>query len=253
MLIAPYLVGLVVTIAAGRFRVASLTLFCVWIVGYFAFYATSLWLKSRRKARYLPPVRTYVLLTAGLGLITLGFDSSTWSWLLPFGPVLLLGLYFAYRRDDRSIPSGLTTVAAACLMPAVVYADGFFDFLTGLGTPRYDLIAIICLVCFGYFFGTVLYVKTMIRERGHVGYIVGSVAWHAVCVVGAILLAVTHGAAASWVGWSLAAFFVVMTARALAMPMMWPMRGRVLRAGALGIGELFATLALVGILIGAAV
>lgn len=253
MLIAPYLVGLVITVAAGRFRLASLVLFAVWITGYFAFYATSLWLKSRRKARYLPPVPTYVLLTTALGLITLGLDVSVWSWLLPFGPVLVLGLLFAYRRDDRSIASGLTTVAAACLMPAVVYTDGFFDFIDGLGTPAYGLVAIICAVCFGYFFGTVLYVKTMIRERGHIGYVAASAVWHAGCTAGSVLLALVGGAAPSWLGWALAGFFTAMTVRALVMPMMWPMRGKVLRAGALGIGELVATFLLVGILIGAAV
>ena len=253
MLIAPYVVGLAATIAAGRFHAADVVLFALWIVGYFAFYATSLWLKSRRKPRYLPPVRTYVLITAGLGLITLGLQPSTWSWLVPFTPVLVVGLVFAYRRDDRSIASGVTTVAAACLMPAVVYADGFFDFVTGLGSGDYDLIAVTCVASFGYFFGTVLYVKTMIRERGHVGYIVASVIWHAACVVAAVLLAVFGGSLiAAWVSWALAGFFVLMTVRSFVMPMLWPMRGKVLRPGALGIGELFATLALVGILIGAA-
>jgi hypothetical protein len=254
MLIAPYVVGLVATIAAGRFGGADVVLFALWIVGYFAFYATSLWLKSRRKPRYLPPARAYALVAAGLGLVTLGLDISIWSWLIPFAPVLLLGLYLAYQRDDRSVASGITTVAAACLMPAVVYTEGFFDFIRGLGTPGYDVIAVICAACFGYFFGTVLYVKTMIRERGHVGYVVASVVWHAVCVVLAVVLAIAgNWLVAPWVGWSLAGFFLVMTARSLAMPLLWPMRGKVLRAGMLGIGELFATLALVGILIGAAV
>lgn len=31
---------------------------------------------------------------------------------------------------------------------------------------------------FAYFFGTVLYVKTLIRERGNRAYLIASVAWH---------------------------------------------------------------------------
>lgn len=250
MLVAPYLVGVVAVIADGRFQLADVVLFGLWIVGYFAFFATSLWLKSRRKARYLAPVRAYVAASALLGVATLLLQPSIISWLLPFAPVLLIGLYFAYKRDDRSIASGVMTVAAACLMPAVVYADGFFDFFRGLGTAGYDAIALVCVVSFGYFFGTVLYVKTMIRERGHVGYVVASVAWHAACVAGSVALALVRPELAG-VGWALALFFVAMTARALALALMFPLRGRVLSAKHLGIGEVFSTIALVVILIAA--
>lgn len=254
MLVAPYLIGLVATIAARRFEVADVVLFALWFMGYFAFYATSLWLKSKRKPRYLPPVRTYLAIAAALGVIALVIDVSIWSWAVPFAPILVLGLYFAYHRDDRSIAAGITTVAAACLMPAVVYAEGFFELLASPGGPAHGLITIICLICFGYFFGTVLYVKTMIRERGHVGYVVASTLWHAAYAGACVLLgARSDSPVASWVGPALTVFFVLMTARALAMPLLWPMRGRALRAGTLGIGEVFATLTLVGILIGAAV
>ncbi|WP_134324319.1 YwiC-like family protein [Cumulibacter soli] len=243
MLIAPYAVGLVITAIDGRFDIADITLFGLWFVGYLAFFATSLWLKSRRRPRYLPPVRAYVSAAAVLGVITLALQPAIISWLLPFAPILLIGLYFAYRRDDRSIPSGLATVAAASLMPAVVYADGLFDFIDGVSSPPYDLIALVCAASFGYFFGTVLYVKTMIRERGSVGYVVASVLWHLACVAAAGIWV------SGWLGWALAAYFAAMTARALAMPMMWPMRGRQLAPGRLGIVELIATLALATILI----
>lgn len=251
MLIAPYVVGLVATIADGRFELADVTLFGFWMIGYFAFFATSLWLKSRRKARYFPPVRTYLVASSLLGVLTLVLQPRIWSWALAFAPILLVGLWFAYQRDERSLASGATTVAAACLIPAVVYADGLFDFVDGLGTPGYDRIAIIAGACFGYFFGTVLYVKTMIRERGHVSYIVASVLWHALCAVAVL---VTHrqfeDAGIGFLTWeALALFFAVMTARALAVPLLWPMRGKNLSAKQLGIGEIFSTLALVAILI----
>ena len=53
MLAAPLLVG---TMATGP-RWPHLLLTAFWFAGYFAFFATTLWLKSRRRPRYLPPVR----------------------------------------------------------------------------------------------------------------------------------------------------------------------------------------------------
>ena len=82
MLIVPYVVGLVAAVADSRFTLADVTLFGFWMVGYFAFFATSLWLKSRRKARYFPPVRAYAVGSAVLGLLTLALQPSLWSWAL---------------------------------------------------------------------------------------------------------------------------------------------------------------------------
>ena len=255
MLVAPYVVGLVAVIADGRFELADVTLFGLWMVGYFAFFATSLWLKARRKPRYLPPVRAYVIASAALGLITLALQPAIATWAIVFAPVLGLGLFFAYRRDDRSLASGATTVSAACLMPAVVYAGGLFDFVRGLGSPSYDLIAAVCLACLGYFFGTVLYVKTMIRERGHVSYVVASVGWHVACLVAAVgsRSALLDAGFSSGTWWALVVFFAVMALRSLAVPLVWPMRGKVLSEKQLGIGEIFSTLPLVGILVIAAI
>lgn len=252
MLIAPWLVGLIIVGAHGRFAAADVVLFALWIAGYFAFYATSLWLKSRRRPRYLPSTRAYTGLVLALGLVTVILQPTIWSWLLVYVPVLVAGLWFAYRRDDRSLASGAATVTAACLMPAVVYADGLFDFVDGIGAAAYDAIGLVCLACFGYFFGTVLYVKTLIRERGHVGYVVASVAWHVVCAGAAVPLAVVGSPLASWAGWTLVALFTALAARALLLPLCWPMRGKTLAPGRIGIGELFATLALVAVLTAAA-
>ena len=47
-----------------------------WFVGYFAFFATSLWLKARRRPRYWPPVRAYGIGAALLGLVTLAVQPS---------------------------------------------------------------------------------------------------------------------------------------------------------------------------------
>lgn len=191
MLATPLLVGI---LAAGpRWVHLPLTLF--WFTGYFAFFATGLWLKSRRRRRYLPPVRAYGLATLVLGAVTAALDPAL-SALAPLFVVPLgVGLAASAARHDRALVSGLTTSLGSCLMTLVAYAAG-----GGTDTTRAWLLT---AVLFAYFGGTVVYVKTMIRERDSVAHYLLSVGWHAVAVV---VLAP--------VGTALAAVFVVLTIRA---------------------------------------
>ena len=161
----------------------------------------------------------------GIGLVVL--HPQWWVWGLVFGPLTALGLWFSWRRDERSLLSDLVTVAAACLLPLVV-------------SPTLYGVA---LVCFGYFFGTVFYVKTNIRERGRVDYIVYSVAWH---------LAFTVLFACWDVGlgrWWLVAFFAATTLRAWLVPSLGVMRGRPVSTRSLGLWEIVTTLVLTAILV----
>ena len=66
MLVSPLLLG---ALASGPGWI-HLLLAAFWFAGYFAFNATSLWLKSGRKVRYLRPVQVYAALAAALGLAT---------------------------------------------------------------------------------------------------------------------------------------------------------------------------------------
>src|SRR5690606_26343166 len=100
-------------------------------------------------------------------------------------------------------------------------------------------LGVVAAVCFAYFFGTVLYVKTMIRERGQVSWVVASVAWHALAAAACLLIPEPFGR------WWLVGFFVIMTLRALALPYWGRMRGRNVSPKALGFGEIAATAAFV--------
>jgi hypothetical protein len=85
-----------------------------------------------------------------------------------------------------------------------------------------------------YFAGTVLYVKTMIRDRGHVGRYRLSVMYHvAVCVPASV--------ASPWLG----ALFVVLALRAAVVPKRWPG----LTAATIGVGEIVASLTLATMLL----
>lgn len=195
MLASPLLIG----VLAGGASWAHVPLTAFWFAGYFAFFAASLWLKSRRRARYWPPARAYGVLAAALGLLTLLLEPGLMVWaplfLLPLG----VGLWAASARRDRDLVSGVTTVVGSALMTVVAYAAGPGDDIT-----RAWLLA---LVQFLYFAGTVFYVKSAIRERHNPRFLQLSVAVHA-------LAAVALAFVSSW----LFLVFAALTVRAAVVP-----------------------------------
>jgi hypothetical protein len=216
MLASPLLVG----ILASSPHWVHLPLALLWFVGYFAFFAAGLWLKSGRRARYLPPVRAYAIATLPLGLVVVVLRPDLVVWAVPFAPLLLAGLWFAARRQDRSLPSGLATILAACLMTPVAFDAG-----DGSAWGRaWTLTAVLA----AYFVGTLLYVKTMIRERDSRAHYRLSVGYH---VLVAALMA--------WVSWWLVGLFAALAVRAALLP------GRGLAPKQVGVGEILANVAVV--------
>lgn len=237
MVAVPWLLGFAWGVRDGGGAAAPLLLFACWMSGYFAFFATSQWLRSRLKPRYFPAVRAYAVSTAVLGIGLLVLRPHWWSWAVVFAPLAALSLWLAWRRHDRSLLSGIATVTAASLLPLVMGSDGVWPW-----TVAPALVGV-ALVCFGYFFGTVLYVKTIIRERGSPGWVLASVSWHLACVFGALLLP------APLPRLLIASFFALMAARAWVVPWLGPLRGRNFTARSVGYGEFAATALLVVLLL----
>ncbi len=216
MLASPFVVGVV----AASPRWVHVPLVTLWFVGYFAFFATGLWLKSGRRARYLPPVRAYGLATLPFGLLVLLVRPDLVLWAPLFAPLLLAGLWFAARRQDRSLASGLATIVAACLMTPVAYDAG-----DGSDWARaWTLTAVLA----AYFAGTLFYVKTMIRERDSRAHYWLSVGYHVVVAV-----------AMAFMSWWLAGLFALLAVRAAALP------GRGVTPKQVGVGEILANVAVV--------
>lgn len=191
MLASPVVVGLI----AARPAWVHLPLVGTWLVGYLWFNATGLWLKSRRKPRYWPPVRAYSIALLPLGLATLALQPRLALWAPAFAPLVAFGLWMAWRRKDRALSSGVATVLAAAGFTAVIMDAG----------SRLDvaLAVRLALIQAAYLVGTLLYVKTMIREKGNPRFLVASVGWHAACTIVALVLGL----------WWVAAVFVALTAR----------------------------------------
>ncbi|HMT31629.1 MAG TPA: YwiC-like family protein [Dermatophilaceae bacterium] len=195
MLASPLVLG---ALASGPAWI-HLPLAAFWFAGYFLFYAASMWLKSGRKARYLPATRAYAGLAAVLGVVTALAAPGLLRWvpwfLLPLG----VGLWAAAHRQERALLAGLTTVLASALMTVVAYDAG----------PGEDLRRAVLLAVgqFLYFGGTVWYVKSMIRERGNLRFRRLSVGWHALSTVAVATFSLP-----------LAAVFLVLTVRAWIVP-----------------------------------
>ncbi len=236
MLVLPFIVGTVRGIQDMGARPVTIPLFATWMVGYFAYFAAGLWLKSRRRPRYVRPMVTYSAIAAACAVIVLLLDAALIVWVPAFLPFLAAGLWASAQRKERTVLSGGLLVVAASLMTVVAYAacrpagsGAGWQVAAEAPTPVWAL----AVYLFAYFFGTVLYVKTMIRAHGRRSYLVASVTYHAAITVGAVAMALWHDP--SW--WLAAAVLAVLAARA------WLMPSRSATPKAIGIGEIFSTVA----------
>jgi hypothetical protein len=212
MLASPLFVGAL----AGGLAWVHVPLAAFWFAGYLAFFATSLWLKARRRPRYWAPVRAYGILAASLGVVTLVVQPGLVVWAPLFLVPLGVGLHAAANRRDRDLFMGLATVAGSALMTVVAYAAG-----PGDDVRRAWLLA---LTQFLYFGGTVFYVKSVIRERGSARFRRLSVGVHAASTLVVLLFD-------PW----LALVFAALTIRAAVVPRL------VVSPRRIGIGEVVAT------------
>ena len=239
MLVVPFVAGVVLRTRDASPAVHLLPEFAFWMLGYFAFHAASQWLKAapKRRPAFVRPTLTYAVASGAFGLLTLllaGWGLLGWA---PFYlPLLLPALWLAAQRHERATVGGALTIAAASLMTLVARYDSPAALAADPGARTPLLTA---ALVFAYFFGTVLYVKTNIRERGNPTFLAASVAWHAAATAACLALA----AGAAWPGWW-SGFFAVTTVRAILVPRRRPAA----TARQVGIGEaVLSTLLVAGI------
>jgi hypothetical protein len=220
MLLLPWLAG---TLTAG-FRWAHLPLLGAWLTGYLLSYYALQAVKTRRVRRVRDQLLAYAIPTVLLGGVVLALYPRL-LWYAPAYTVLLgVNAFHARRRNDRALLNDLASVLQSCLM--------VFVCATVAGTPPRDVVTEFIAVT-AYFTGTVLYVKTMIRERGSVAYRRASVAYHGIALA---VVAYDGGAA-------LAALFALLLARA------WLLPTRTLTPKQVGIVEIAASAVLLAVLL----
>lgn len=244
MLIAPFWLGAILRAQEVGWAWWTIPLFVAWLVGYLAFAAGSLWLKSRRKPRYLKPLGVYAGVAGAAGLLALGLAGPALAgWAIAYVPLTGVTIWLVAHRQERSTLSGLLTILAAALMAVTVRYPNPLQALGALAAgpaPGWWLGGI----CFAYFFGTVPYVKTLIRERGHLAWVVGSVGFHAAATALAAVAAAFGQIAWTWTG-----FFALTTLRALLVPVLGPLSGRTVTPKAAGFGEIGFTLLLTALVL----
>ncbi|WP_147675047.1 YwiC-like family protein [Nigerium massiliense] len=221
MLFVPYVAGSLLCVRHGTaIPTYAWVLLFFWLAGYFCFNAASLWLKapSSRRGPLQRPLLVYAAAAAVLGLGTLALAG--WpilGWVPAYLVALVPAMVLASRRHERATLGGALTTAGASLMTAVVVYRSPADLAAASGTPLGAAVLATTCFCFAYFFGTVLYVKTNIRERDSVGYLAASIGWHAAATVAAALAAGLAGTSWWW-----AVFFAAATVRAAVVPRVRP-------------------------------
>jgi hypothetical protein len=175
MLVLPYLIG----VACSRPVPLHVPLLIAWLGGYLLSYYLLLTVKTRRPGRVAGPLSLYTALTVPAATVVIGFRPQV----LWFGPAfaLLLGVnaLAARRHADRSLVGGLASVVQGCLIVPLAAVVA--------GVPAPD-VAAPGVVVLAYFTGSLLYVKTMIRNHGEQAYLVASVSFHAVVAAAVTVL-----------------------------------------------------------------
>jgi hypothetical protein len=234
MLILPVIAGAVVS---GP-RWAQVALGACWLVGYLAYHATGRWLRTHRRRRDRTPVLVYGSLAAALGVLTLTLAPHLLRWVPVYVPLLGISLWLTVRGRERSLANDVVTVVAACLMAAVTFDAGDGE--------RWAWLWVVTGILAAYFLGTVLYVKTMIRERGRRAFLRASISYHAVVTVAA-------GAAVlvARMSWWLVATGAALTVRSALGPAVNARRSLPVRPAVVGVGEIVASIVVTAVALSA--
>jgi hypothetical protein len=194
MLLLPYLAA-VLTVG---FRWPHLPLLAAWLAGYLLSYYALQAVKTRRPRRVRAQLLLYGAVTAPLAMLVVAARPQVLAYAPAYALLLAVNAGYAWRRRDRALLNDLASVLQSCMIVLVVAAVA--------ATPARQVAHVFAAMLL-YFAGTVLYVKTMIRERGSAAYHRASVGYHLMAL-----------ALAAWLSPALAAVFALLLARAWALP-----------------------------------
>jgi hypothetical protein len=175
MLALPFLLG----IAASQLSPWHLVLGGTALAAYLASAALQAWARARRPPEYRAPILVYGALAAGLGiLLVVAFPSLllTLVVIVPTAVIVFGGARPGTRRDLAN--SLAQVVQALVLVPASAWVSGAFY-------P--EPVVAYTLVAAGYLVGTVLVVRSVLRERGNEAFAGLSIGFHALLVVAAAI------------------------------------------------------------------
>lgn len=227
MLAVPLLLG----VAATRPSPWHLLLAAASVAGYLASATGQAWLRARRRDALTLPLAVYLVAFAGSGsALAIAFPVLLAGAivLLPTTALIVAGARPGTRRD--LVNSLAQAAQAVVLVPAAALVSG---------TPDPVRVGIATGIAAAYLAGTVLVVRSMLRQRDSAGFAFGSAAYHVAMVVPAALVSPA---------WALLA--VGLAARAAALPVLGRRRvaaGHPLKPVHVGMVELVAAIAVVAV------
>jgi len=226
MLAVPLLLGVAATASSPWHLVLGVAA----VAGYLAAATAQAWLRARRRPTFLPSLALYVgVFAAAGGLLLVAFPALALSAVVvvPAGALIVGG---ARPGTPRDLATSLAQAAIALVLaPAAAHVSGAWE--TGA-------VVRVTLVAAAYLGGTILVVRSVIRERGNRGFRALSAAFHVALVVLAV----------AFLPWPYAACAAGLTARAITLPLVERRRAgtaRPLRPAHVGIVEIVASTALV--------
>jgi len=227
MLLAPALAGVLL---AG-FHWQNLLVLLAWTTAYLAFMAVLGMLAGRQKQAHVVAAAVYAVAALAMIAALLWWRLALVWWGVPLALLLGTAMVMTVAGRQRSTVNDACLIGASCLMTAVSATCLQLPASLALGgfaqAVAQPIAWLATAIMAGYFLGTIPYIKTMIRERGHKGWYIASVAYHCLIVV---LAVVTLRPA-------LIAFAVLITARAAVVPKVWPRA----KPKHIGLGEMAGT------------
>ena len=177
MLAVPFLLG----VAAAGPNVWQAVLGAAAVAGYLASATAQTWVRARLRQRYTASLIAYVLVAAMLGLALIASHPGLALAFLVLAPAGGITLIAAMLGRGRGVVAGFAQVVEALLLvPAAALLAGPLD---SAAVARATFLAAVYLV------GTVLAVRSVIREQGNSGFAAVSLGFHlAATAAGAILL-----------------------------------------------------------------
>jgi hypothetical protein len=226
MLAVPLLLGIAVTTPSAWHLLLAVAAFA----GYLAAATAQAWLRARRRPSFVPSLVSYVTVFGVAGIVLVVAFPALLLAAVVVVPAGVLVVGGARPGTPRDVANSLgQTAIALVLVPAAALVSG---------DAQAEAVTRATLVAAGYLVGTVLVVRSVIRERGNRGFAALSVGFHAALVVGAAIA----------LPWPYAAGACALMARALALPLAERRRAgtpRPLRPIHVGIVEIVASTALV--------
>lgn len=231
--------------------------FAVWFFGYFTFFACSLWLKSKGR-RGRAPALTYGAITALAGLVAVIARPWLLAWAVPFVPLTALALDRTVHHAERSLIARSATILAAGMMTLVGYActtgvqtiAGLFK--TGQIGPQsatneaesltgWPWVFFMACVLTVYFWLSVPYVKSLVRNRGSLAMTAFSISSHVIACIG-ITVAVYN----TWLHpVNALIWWIFLAGKSVAAPAYCAITGKRIRPKVIGYTEVAISLAVI--------